>query len=172
VEALTSVADGLANTYTRITQCDIADATANEQQTILYAKNVNAGTCTITATFAAARSGRRIIIAEYQGLSITAPFDQGTAALQANPGQGVDAVNPGSLTPSSANSLIVGGYNDTTGGTLVLTAGTGYSLRANNATSPVAGLEDKVLATPAPDSAHWTLSADHRSLSSMAVFKP
>jgi len=169
VEALTSVTDNLGNTYVRITAADQIDTVNHQTHTIYYCKDAIAGTPTITVTYLASRDSRRLLASVYSGCNNSAPLDQVASNFQANPGVSISA---GSITPTVNNALVVCAAHDCTGGANTYTAGTGYTARAGNTGSPVTGIEDQVVVTPAATPGAWTELNDHRTLSAVVSFKP
>jgi hypothetical protein len=175
IEALSSVADGLSNTYTRITNCDVVDSTNDQQHTIIYAKNIAGGACTITVTFTASRSNRGITIAEYSGADTSAPLDQSVSNFQTSPGTGTDAVTSTTKTTTANGELIAGIYTDSTSGAgTTVSAGTGFTKQED--TGGTAGAiqivyEDQIQSSSGSIAATFTETANHRALSAMATFK-
>lgn len=109
---------------------------------IYYFPNTGEGTPTVTVTFSGSAGGRRLIVSEYSGLDLTAPFDVGAGQGQTNTGTGTDAVTSGAVAATAAaNELVYGGTNVTT---TTVTAGTDFTARFNNGVSgKVTTVEDK-----------------------------
>ena len=114
--AVSSVVDSRGNTYTRAVG---PTAGSGLQQSIYYAKNIAAGSNTVTATFNKAATLPDIRILEYSGLSTSNPLDVTASAT----GSGQSA-NSGSASTTSSNELIFGA--GTTAGTFSV-AGPGFT---------------------------------------------
>ena len=97
---ISSVTDSKANTYTRA-----VGPTSNTalQQAIYYAKNIAAGSNTVTVKFNQEAAYPDVRILEYSGLDPTSPLDVTAAAA----GSGTSA-SSGSTTITSAPELIFG----------------------------------------------------------------
>ncbi len=115
-----TVSDG-TNTYT---QLDVASTPY--QTTTFVAKNVAAGSYTVTATFSAADIARTIIAIEVAGADTVNPVGSAhKLGSQANPGTGTDAVTSGTVTVQT-DSLVIGiVWHDTVAATWNL--GTGFT---------------------------------------------
>lgn len=98
-----SVIDSLGNSY--VLAAGPLKGTALTQA-IYYAKNILAGSNTVTVTFSKAAVFPDIRILEYKGLSTTAPLDV-TAGATGTSGSNA-SVSSGSATTTSANELIFG----------------------------------------------------------------
>ena len=114
--AVSSVADSRGNTYTRAVG---PTAGSGLQQSIYYAKNIAAGSNTVTVTFNKAATLPDIRILEYSGLSTSNPLD----VTASGTGSGQSA-NSGSASTTSSNELIFGA--GTTAGTFNV-AGPGFT---------------------------------------------
>jgi hypothetical protein len=98
-----SVTDNLGNSYALAAGPLKGTALT---QSIYYAKNILAGSNTVTVTFSKAAIFPDVRILEYKGLSTTAPFDV-TAGASGTSGNNI-VVSSGSATTTSANELIFG----------------------------------------------------------------
>jgi hypothetical protein len=139
--SVSSVADSNGNTYIRA----VGPTTITGlQQSIYYAKNIAAGSNTVTVTFnqAAAFPDERIL--EYSGLDQSVPLDVTAAAA----GTGTSA-SSGPATTASANELIFGAGS--TAGTPYIGAGTGFTSRVIDIFGNIA--EDKTVSSAASYSA-------------------
>lgn len=162
-----SVADGLGSTYALIDHA--YNGTIQVPSETWYAKNIAGGACTVTATLAASKQFRRMIIVEYSGLDTVAPMDQHAKIDDEVSTTGTDGEASASITPSVNGCLIVGGLVDASAGQTI-NPGTDYSERADLTDLEV---EDKVQATAASVQATWTLSSSTDRLSKHVVsFKP
>lgn len=160
-----SVADTNGNTYTPLTR-----QVQGPDGQMFYSKNYASGSNTVTVT----ASGVGFVgacLVTFSGLTTSAPFDQesGTTATP------VTTIQPGALTPSAANSLIVtslthassllvsigGSATFTMAGSIALSAGTNYA-------NDVAYLIQTTAASVNP---LWTVDSADQLAAEMAVFK-
>ncbi len=148
---VTSVTDSLGNTYA---QAGITVSGTAERQAIYYAKNILAGSNTVTATFNQAARFVDVRILEYSGLDTTNPLDVTASAA----GSSVSP-NSGTATTTSANELIFGAGTTATG---FYAPGTGFTTRIITGDGDIA--EDKVVsstgsysATAPTSSAPWVM---------------
>ena len=132
--SVSSVTDSMGNPYTRA-----VGPTANGtlQQSIYYARNIAAGSNTVTVTFNQAAKFPDMRILEYSGLDKVVPLDVTAAAT----GSGTSA-SSGSATTTSANELIFGA-GSTSGA--YIGAGTGFTSRIINNFGNIA--EDEVVSS-------------------------
>ena len=114
--AVSSVVDSRGNTYTRAVG---PTAGSGLQQSIYYAKNIAAGSNTVTVTFNKAATLPDIRILEYSGLSTSNPLD----VTASGTGSGQSA-SSGSATTTSSSELVFGA--GTTAGTFSV-AGPGFT---------------------------------------------
>jgi RHS repeat-associated protein len=145
------VSDSRGNTYSP------AGATTTGtglRQAIYYAKNIAAGSNTVTVTFNQAAAGPDVRILEYSGLDTSTPLDATAAAV----GNGTTA-NSGYATTTSATELIFGAG---TSGYIFSAAGTGFTKRIINIYGNIA--EDKVVtgvgsynATATNNTSNWVM---------------
>ena len=98
--AVSSVTDSRGNTYTRAIGPTAGTALT---QSIYYAKNVAAGSNTVTVTFTKAAAYPDVRVLEYSGADKANPLDVTAAAV----GTGL-AANSGSASTTSLNELIFG----------------------------------------------------------------
>jgi len=147
--AVQSVTDSLGNTYTLAAA---AIKGTGLTQAIYYAKNIRAGTNTVTVTFTQAAAYPDIRILEYKGLNQTTPLDVTTGASGTSGNNAT--VSSGSATTLSANELIFGA-GMTNGGF----SGAGSSFTARVITSDSDIAEDKVVSTTGSYSATATLGS-------------
>ncbi|HKT69833.1 MAG TPA: IPT/TIG domain-containing protein, partial [Terriglobales bacterium] len=133
--SVSSVTDTLGNTY--IPAIPTARA-SGAQQTIYYAKNIKAGSNTVTVNFSQAASYPDVRVLEYSGASTTSPIDQ------VSPGFGSSTTaSCGPVTTTAANELIFAADTIATG-----TPGPGSGFTARIITSHDSDLaEDKQGAT-------------------------
>src|SRR6266849_6574705 len=124
------------------------------RQAIYYAKNIAAGSNTVTVTFNQAAVSPDVRILEYSGLDTSTPLDATAAAV----GTGTTA-NSGYATTTSATELIFGAG---TSGNIFSAAGTGFTKRIINIYRNIA--EDKTVtgsgsynATATNSSSNWVM---------------
>jgi len=128
-----------------------------------YAKNVTGGSSfTVTATFSADATFRKIQASEYSGLDTTAPLD--VTAGSSNPA----SANPtsGTNTSTVADTLIVGGVS-VSSGTGDPAAGTNFTLRS---TQNFFAMEDRIVSATGTYEANWTY-ASTKWVAHMMIFK-
>jgi RHS repeat-associated protein len=144
---VSSVTDSRGNTYalavgpTRVTGLS---------SSIYYAKNIAAGSNTVTVTFNQTAGFPNVNVLEYSGLSTTSPLDVTAGAT----GTGTTA-NSGSATTTSANELIVGMGNPTGSG--FTAAGSGFTSRIINSFGGIS--EDKIVTSTGSYNATATLNS-------------
>jgi hypothetical protein len=153
-----SVTDSKGNTYTRAVG---PTTTTGLSQSVYYAKNIAAGSNTVTVTFNQAAAYPDVRILEYSGLDPSTPLDVTAAAV----GSGTSA-SSGSATTTAANELIFGAGS--TAGVAYTGAGTGFSARIINNFGNIA--EDKTVSSTGSNSATAPNSSGNWVMQ-MATFK-
>ena len=150
--SISSVSDTTGNTYVLAVG---PTTTTGLQQSIYYAKNITAGSNTVTVTFNQSAAFPDVRILEYSGLETSAALDVTAAAV----GTGTNA-NSGAATTTSANELLFGAGS--TAGTSYIGAGTGFTSRIINAFGNIA--EDETVnsagsysATAPNGSGNWVM---------------
>jgi hypothetical protein len=162
-----SCADSQLNAYALATTQ--YDGTNNQTLAICYAANIKAGANTVTATFGASSSWRRMLIHEYRGLALTSPVDV-VAKNVASGTTGADAITSTAAVTTVSGDLIFGAVMDDANPTTI-TAGTGFTQRqALNSTD--LATEDLVQTTAGSIAATHTFGAANRYLALMVAFKP
>src|SRR5215469_13774913 len=162
-----TVTDSAGNSYTQaIAQGQSADG---HQIHIFYAKNINGGANTVTATFSATNNHPWIAIYEFSGLSTTAPLDQVAAA------QGSSSTANTGLTPATtaANELVFAGLGLPASSSVTMSAGSGFTLlEQDTATSTSrATNEDQVVNPMGQYAGTFTLSGSSNWSAVVATFK-
>jgi RHS repeat-associated protein len=127
---------------------------------IYYAKNIVAGSNTVTVTFNTSAAYPNINVTEYSGLDTTSPLDVAAGAT----GIGTTG-NSGSATTTSANELIVGSGNPST---VFTAAGSGFTSRIINSFGGIT--EDKVVTSTGSFNATATLTSGNWVMQ-MATFR-
>ena len=132
---VTGITDTRGNTYSLA----IGPTTGTGlRQSIYYARNIAAGSNTVTVTFSKAAAFVDIRALEYSGLDPANPLDQAAGAV----GSGTTA-SSGAVTTSAANELIFGA-----GMTLAVFTGPGSGFTSRIITSPDADIaEDRTVTT-------------------------
>jgi glycosyl hydrolase family 16/IPT/TIG domain-containing protein len=144
--AVSSVTDTRGNTYTLAVGPTRANGLTSA---IYYAKNIAAGSNTVTVSFNQSAGWPNINVMEYSGLDTTNPLDVVSTAS----GSGTTA-NSGSATTTVANELIVGAGNPVTTFTA---AGTGFTNRIINSFGGIS--EDKIVTSAGSYNATATLTS-------------
>ena len=144
--SISSVTDSKGNTYARAVG---PTSDPDLQQSIYYAKNIGAGSNTVTVKFNQAAAYPDVRILEYSGLDPTNPLDVTAGAS----GNGTSA-SSGSATTTSANELIFGAGNSQHHYTA---AGSGFASRIINTYGSIA--EDKIVSSSGSNAATATNSA-------------
>ena len=131
-----------------------------------YTAQITASTGTgVTVTFSASINSV-VIFAEYAGLATSSVMDQEIAAT----GTGT-AISSGNATTTNANDTLLGGIFVTTSGGGTLTAGTGFTLEVNNASSSHRGLEDRNVTATGVYAATATYSSSQTWIAHLLALK-
>ena len=162
--AAPTVSDSKGNTWTALTAVQSTGGGANNKTQIYYAKNPTVGSGH-TFTASGASSFASLTAAAYSGCDTAAPFDQqnGTA----------DSTQPGSVTPTQDNELVVTGL----GGDVATytSVNGGFTLRNSVGVSAGnyfgTGLADLVQTTAAAANPTWTVNSVTNSGNVIATFK-
>lgn len=114
------ITDSLGNTWTKLTTAGPALPTLFVDSCIWYAKNPTVGASQTLTSTAAVNNFQTVTFQAWSGVDTTAPFDV------ENVGTGVTTtVQPGSVTPANAGSLIVSSMSppDQSSGTVSINSG-------------------------------------------------
>ena len=130
-------------------------------QSLYYAKNVKAGSNTVTVTFNQAAVYPDVRILEYKGIDTVSPLDKTASAI----GTGTTA-NSGSASTQYASELIFG--TGTNGGNFSA-PGTGFTSRMINIYGNIA--EDKTVSVTGSYSATAAIGSSQPWIMQMATFK-
>jgi hypothetical protein len=172
-----SITDNKGNTYTEVGGGDNCIPSEGPQEPCLavwYAKNVTGGSgVQVSITGSGAPQGLSLAIAEYSGLSKTAPLDAQDISSQGSGGGG-SGQNPisNSITATAANDIVIvagaddGGY---AGGTP--TAGSGYTLRQADQNGIDLYFQDELKLTAGSVSGGFTTVAPANWAVSIVAFK-
>jgi hypothetical protein len=156
--AVSSVTDSRGNTYTRAVGPTTGTALS---QSIYYAKNIIAGSNTVTVVFNQTAAYPDVRVLEYSGADTTNPLDVTAGAS----GTGLTG-NSGSATTTSANELVFGAgmtfdiYN---------AAGSGYTNRVITNFGDIA--EDRSVTSTGSYNATAAMRASAAWVMQMATFK-
>lgn len=136
-----SVMDSAGNTYVdAVMQGQTADGS---QIHIFYAKNIQGGSNSVTATFSTANNHPFLAIYEVSGLNATSPLDQVAGA------QGSSSTASSGLTPNTtaATELVFAGLGLPSSSSLSAAAGSGFNLLQQDTTAGTsrAANEDQVV---------------------------
>lgn len=119
-----SVTDTAGNTYTPLTK----RTSTNIGAQMFYAKNITGhATNVVTATFSTGTNGHSILVHEFSGADLTAPFTTGEEAGASGANNPIDA---GNVVTSVADSVLVAGFVRWNSGG-VWTAGADYAIGTN-----------------------------------------
>ncbi len=156
---VTSVTDTRGNTYT---QAGSTITGSGLRQAIFYAKNIAAGTNTVTVSFNQAAAFVDLRILEYSGLDTNIPLDvtAGASGTSISP-------NSGAATTNAANELIFGAGMTGDG---YASAGTGFTARIITAQDGDLA-EDGVVTTAGSYSAAAPLKRSATWIMQMAAFR-
>jgi hypothetical protein len=155
---LTSLMDSRGNTYA---QAGTTITGPGIRQAIFYAKNIAAGSNTVTATFNQAAAYVDVRVLEYSGLDTTSPLDVAAGASGTN-----SSPSSGAATTTSANELIFGA--GTTGGSF---SGPGTALASRIITQDRDIAEDRLVTSTGSYSASAALNYSATWVMQMATFK-
>jgi hypothetical protein len=168
--ASVSVADGLSNTFTALTNADVGSATLS----MWYCLITNAGTCTPTLTFTSTSADAALCAVRYEG-----PFTAGP--LDTNPAVASDAASAWTsnttATLAQADELVVTGIAcaNAKGPTVITASGYGAVTELNSTTganSISAHMAAKVVAATTAVDAAWSGGIDPASVAiGIATFK-
>lgn len=136
---INSVADGLGNTYTQLTNSPINDATSLQALGIWMANGfTTGGAATVTATLSVNAPFRSGCAIELSGAGVLDVV--GTATNHGTTTAAADGMSDNSVTPSAANATVIG-VGEIHGGA-TMTAGTGW---AQDTTSGTGGASVSIL---------------------------
>lgn len=135
-----------------------------------YKENAAGGADTITATYNASHTFRRMIIAEYSGAATSSALDKTSSNLQEPASTSTDAATSGSQTTTTNNQLIVGFIHVLAGGSITITAGTNFTKRDDTTNAAQLAMEDRILATAGSVAATFTLGTSQNTLTAMMTF--
>ncbi len=147
------------------------DATNGQAVGICYAVGIVGGADTVTVTYgnSATPSFRRVIASEYRGIATSSPTDGANGGSAATTGA-TDNVSSGSITTTVNGDLIFGAVMDTSALSLI-SAGTGYTQRANLNDMDTA-TQDKIQTTAGSVSSTQTFNTTDRYAAVVTAFKP
>ena len=156
---VSSVTDSRGNNYT---QAGTTLTGSGMRQAIYYAKNIAAGSNTVTVAFNQAAAFVDVRVLEYSGIDTTSPLDVTAGAI----GTG-GTPSSGAATTTSASELIVGA-----GMTTSHFSGAGAGFTSRVITSPDGDIAvDRIVSAAGSNSATATLSYSGGWIMQMATFK-
>lgn len=151
--------EGTGNTYTN--DLDVTQASIPVLRiAVLRASNVSgSGAYTVTIT-SGASSFTALEIIEYSGITNSSPID---VSCSPTCGNNIGSANPdpGNLTTTNANDVLISGFGENTGATSTLTTPASYTLVASSGDGSVdfvGGVADRIVAATSTYSAAWTYS--------------
>jgi len=156
--SVSSVRDSRGNTYV---QAGSTITGSGLRQAIYYAKNIAAGSNTVTVTFNQTAAFADVRVLEYSGLDTSSPLDVTAGAA----GTGTNA-SSGSATTTSANELIFGAGTTLTSFT---TPGTGFTTRMFTLDGDI--VEDETVSSTGSYSASSALWTSNAWIMQMATFR-
>lgn len=163
LDGSTTLSDSKSNSWTKLNNPGGPPFTA-----IWYAKNPSVGTGhTFTAT--ATSKFPALCMAAFSGCDTSSPFDQQTAG--AGPSS---PIQPGSVTPSVANEVIITGHAHDGAGTQ-LSVDSGFTItdhEPNHSNNYGAALAYLIETTATAQNPTWTLLSGETCFAVIATFKP
>jgi hypothetical protein len=170
---LSSITDSAGNAYT-IVQA-INDSSNQQKAVMAYARVAATGPDTIMASFDSGGCCNAMIVHELHGANAATPLDTHAGQVQANAGTATDGVTTGAATSQGQyNYVFAATSNSTNTGGLVISAGTGQTLReklvppGGNPTSS----EDRIVAAPGAVASTFTFSKNGAALTLEMAFRP
>lgn len=146
------------------------DTTNSRALSICYAPSVKAGANTVTATFGASSTFRRIIVSEYSGAVALSPYDVSAGVGGSTGTTATDGVTSGSATTSQGGELIYGAVMDT-GTITTVAAGTGFTQRFSLNSKDLA-VQDQQQSAAGALASTQTFGTSQRYNAGMVTFKP
>lgn len=151
-------------------------ATLQAGVAIFYAKNcVAASGNIVTVTFSGSVNVRVLMLAQFSGADLAAPFDVVGSIGEQTAGAGNDNMSSGAVTAGQSNSVYIGAGFET-GGNSTISSGTGFT-KIQDSVTPFAGfasynMEYFVQGATAPQAALWTIPNGEQYIGRVAVLKP
>ncbi len=167
------VSDSLGNSYTVVDTVDDGDDT--QKSSTAYAKNIAAGTDTVTVKLDGSVCCRVVIVHELGGADPAAPLDAHSGHEEGSTGTSSNAVTSGTMTTTSDHDYIFAGTSDGKAASgQHITAGTGFELRATPAISNgnATVSEDATQAAHGAMTSAFTFAASGNALTLQMAFKP
>lgn len=156
-----TIADSAGNTYTARTQ---KNGAAGGSRIWYVASPTNSATLTVTVTSVVSS----IEMTAWSGTATSSPFD-----VEGAGGTGNTTVQPGSVTPSQNNSLIITGIGSTNTNTFTIDSSFTISDQfGGSGTAVPSGQAYLIQGTAAAVNPTWTASLGFELVSTIAVFKP
>jgi large repetitive protein len=159
-----TITDSLGNSYIRAVS--ETQSTDGHQISIFYAKNIRAGSNTVTATFSAANAHSWLAIYEYAGLGTNVALDQTAHGT----GRNKSPTTGNTGTTRNARELLFAALGIPYSYSGTVTAGTGYSLQQQNTASARAADENQIVSATGTYAGTFSLSSNANWSAAMATF--
>jgi hypothetical protein len=164
------MADTIGNSYQRTLHAFNPGSVVTEHW---FAREAVAGSCTVTLTFVAARTFKRMIVAEFSGCD--GPYDTSAATPNFAAVEGTDGFVTPSVTPSVSGCLLVATAVDVSAAFTTVVAGTGYTMIAVTQPTGDVATEYRVQPVAAATQGTFTITDAARgdaSQSLITVYRP
>lgn len=169
VNPLGTLSDSKSNTWTSLTAYDDAAGLGTARVRLYYAANPTVGTGH-TFTYTGSGIYASIGVVAYSGAATTSPLDTGKDSGSAAVGT---SLQPGSLTPSEDNCVVVGGFSFDNADTLSINGG--FTIHAQAVKSAAnwfgGGIASLIQTTAAAANPQWSLTNSTTLATALAVFK-
>jgi hypothetical protein len=163
---ITSVTDGMGNTYNLGTKVNDAGGTFSTQTVSLG--NITNAPSNVIVNYSAANGGWIAKVDEYSGsAALSNPTDGAANQNQSPPPGTTDGTTSGNITTTVTNDLIWSATVNISGNSM--TAGTGFASRGNQ--GGFVFTEDKNLATAGTTAGTWTLGTTGNTITSVIAIK-
>jgi|HubBroStandDraft_6_1064221.scaffolds.fasta_scaffold177536_3 hypothetical protein len=171
--SLQGVSDSLGNSYAVVDT--VSDDDDTQKSSTAYARNIAAGTDTVTVRLDGGVCCRVVIAHELSGADPNAPLDGHSSHEEDSTGTHTDGVTSGTMTTTAGLDYIFAGTSDgAAAGGQHITAGTGFELRATPAISNgnATASEDETQVAAGAMTSTFTFAANGNALSLQMAFKP
>ncbi len=159
-----TIADTVGNTYT--SAVSQAQSTDGHQVFIFYAKNIKAGSNTVTASFSASNAHAWLAVYEYSGLGTTTALDATAHASGSSTAPSTGSTS----TTTVANELVFGACGLPYNYAGTVTAGSGYTLLQQNTSTSRAANEGRSVTATGAYAGTFSLSATANWSAAVATF--
>lgn len=155
--------DTAGNTYVNIAAC--RNASFRGTMDVWYAANITGHATNVVTVTTGSIVGYSVIAVTYSGVTTSSPLDQGAIGTSS----AASSVTSASFTPATDGLAVAFGQTGNGAGTY--TAGTGYTLRLNDAFLDIQS-EDKITTGTGSQTASISYSTTDNAFLSVALFKP